>query len=247
MTFVGALLSVHPFGKHQYRLPVAPGEDAFGGLVPGHPFGGEVLAGREAHRHPPGQLEAEYMLGIPRDARRIAMPPFRIDFVDVLKFPVFEHMTARVDPGFLGDFTDRRVAQRFSLVLASRDRLPESRVVGALEQQHLELPGMDHDERRDRDLGGHATRMREETSPVPLNHACGMSRERCFASGVPAPSTAMMPMSAAKSRCRRSRMSVIARSSEAPRSIASEIARAASVRITNSPVPVADAATLRDA
>src|SRR5262249_32402190 len=142
---------------------------------------------------------------------------------------------------------DRRIAQGFALVLAARDRLPESGMVGALEQQHVQLRRMDHDERRDRDLVRHATRMREETSPVPLNQACGMSRERCFASGVPALSTAMMPMSAAKSRWRRSRMSDIARSSEAPRSIASEIARAASVRITNSPVPVAEAATVRDA
>ena len=39
----------------------------------------------------------------------------------------------------------------------------------------------------------------------------------------------------------------MARSSVAPRSTASEIARVASERITYSPVPVAEAATCRDA
>ena len=44
--------------------------------------------GVERHRHRRGHLEREHVLGVVRRARRIAMPPLRIDLVDVRHVPV---------------------------------------------------------------------------------------------------------------------------------------------------------------
>src|SRR5438045_984815 len=206
-----------------------------------------MLAGGDLHgkrlRHP----QPENVLRIVRYARRIAMPPYRIDFVDVLQVPVGKLVAPGFEPRFFANFADGGLPQALALVLATRHRLPEPRMVRSLEEEHLERGRMDHDQRRHRNLGCAQARIRETISPVPSKNAWGMSRVRCAATVAPSRSTAMNPTSA--SNCFPSRPSIarIASASVAPCSTASEIVRVASVRSTNSPVPVAEAATWADA
>src|SRR3569832_1371191 len=50
----------------------------------------DMFARRQPHRDLARHLQAEHMLGIMRDLRRIAMPPYRIDLVHVRKLPIAE-------------------------------------------------------------------------------------------------------------------------------------------------------------
>src|SRR6185436_14598069 len=202
-----------------------------------------MLARLEAHGNPLRHAQPEYVLGIVRDARRVTVAPYGIDFVHVLQVPVLERVAGGVDAGFLEDLPDRRVAQGLALVLAAGDRLPEAGMIGALQQQHLERGRVDHHQRRDRNLHRplQPTRMRATTSESPSKKAWGMSRVRWAATVEPWRSTAMKPTSASKERPSWSRSARIAPASVSPCSTLSESARVARVRITNSPVPVAEA------
>src|SRR5512132_3287451 len=122
------------FWKLQYGVAIAPGKDALGGLPPRQPLRGEVLARRQGHRHPPRNPQAEHVLGVEGHSRREAVPPYRIDFPDVAKVPVGELAAGGVDAGLLAHLANRGLAQALALVLAARDRLPITGVVGTLEQ-----------------------------------------------------------------------------------------------------------------
>src|SRR5258706_11630089 len=87
--------------KHQNGLPVAPREYALGRLAPRQPLRRQVLARGEPHRQGPGNLEAEHMLGIVRDALVFAEEPYGIDFVNVLQVPRFEAIEAGGGARFL--------------------------------------------------------------------------------------------------------------------------------------------------
>src|SRR5205085_5936260 len=132
-----------PFAQHPYRLAVAPREHLFRGLSPAQPAGAQVLAGRHPHLDVARHREPEDVLGIVGHARRVAVPPHRIDFVDVLQVPSLEAVPVGVDARLLGHLADRGIAQALAGILAAGDRLPEARAVGALEQQHLERGGVD--------------------------------------------------------------------------------------------------------
>ena len=60
--------------------------------------------------------------------------------------------TVRVQSRFLAHFALRRLDEGFTLILAAGHRLPEPRTIGALEQQHLQIRGMNHYQHRDRYL-----------------------------------------------------------------------------------------------
>src|SRR5205085_2756862 len=144
------------------------------------------LAGRHPHLDVAWHREPEDVLGVVGHARGIALPPYRIDFVDVLQVPRLEAVFPRIDAGFLGHLAHRGLLERLARVLAAGDGLPEAGPIGALEQQDLELHGVDDDERRDRNLesrGAHATRMRAVISASALKYAWGMSRVRWLATG----------------------------------------------------------------
>src|SRR5690349_11108367 len=187
------------------------------------------------------------MLGVVGHARCIAVPPYRIDFVDVLQVPCLERAGRRIDARFLGHFPASRLLEGLPFVLAAGDRLPEARVVRALEQQHPELRGVDHHEGGDRDLVGAQTRARALTCESPENQPWGMSRVRCCATALPSRSTAMMPTSASNIVPISARTARTASARGSPRSTRSETARVESRRITYSPVPVAEAATWLEA
>mmetsp|Transcript_59425 Transcript_59425/g.140451 ORF Transcript_59425/g.140451 Transcript_59425/m.140451 type:complete len:206 (-) Transcript_59425:710-1327(-) len=97
------------------------------------------------------------MLGVARDARRIAVPPVRIDVVDVGELPVRQHAAERVDieAGLLQHLTARRLGRRLiRAVQRAGHALPVARVVGPLDQQHLQVGRVDDDEDRFGDLEG---------------------------------------------------------------------------------------------
>ena len=61
--------------------------------------------------------QAEDVLGVARDARRVAVLPARVDVVDVFPVPVARPASAAIDPGLFGHFADgsecvRRLVQR---------------------------------------------------------------------------------------------------------------------------------------
>src|SRR5262249_55581006 len=111
-------------GKPQDSLAVAPGEDTLGGLPPRQPLRGEVLGGLEAHRQRFRDFQPEDVFGVVRDTLRIAVTPYRIDFVDVLQVPRFEAVAAGIDSRLFAHLANRGVAKLLSRVLASGDRLP---------------------------------------------------------------------------------------------------------------------------
>ena len=55
----------------------------------------------ERHVEAPGQPQAEDVLGVVGDARRVAVPPDGVDLVDVADVPVGERVTRRVDARLL--------------------------------------------------------------------------------------------------------------------------------------------------
>src|SRR5215510_13945697 len=100
-------MSALSFGKHQDRLAIAPREDLVGGLAPRQPRCRQVLARLEAHVQRRRYLEPEHVLGVVRDARRVAVAPYGIDFEDVLQVPLLELVALRLDARLLSDFADR--------------------------------------------------------------------------------------------------------------------------------------------
>src|SRR5688500_1390023 len=136
------------------------------------------------------------MLGVVGDPGGVAVAPYGIDFVNVPQVPSLQVARRGDDAGLLAHLAQRRLLERLALVLAAGHRLPEPGVVGALEQQHLEVGVVHHDQRGDRDLVRAQTRARAATGASPQNQAWGMSRVRCWATACPWRSTAMMPTSA---------------------------------------------------
>ena len=95
------------------------------------------------------------MLGVVRHARRIAMPPDRINFVNIGDGPVAQLRGRGRNAGFLHHLAQRRLQQRLvRRIFGAGDALPETGVVGALDQQHLQLRRVDHDQHRLGDFEG---------------------------------------------------------------------------------------------
>src|SRR5215211_9562289 len=100
----------------------------------------QMLARRKGDGNSRRYFESENMLVVLRCSRRIAMLPLRKDLEYVRNAPV-AHATVCtcIDSRFFGELADRRVRKRFTGLNASRHRLPMVRIVGALDQQYLEL------------------------------------------------------------------------------------------------------------
>ena len=90
------------------------------------------------------------MLDVVRDAGRVAVPPLRENLEGVGDLPVVEALGRRNDAGFFGDFAACRVDQPLVVLLAAGHRLPETGVLGAFEQQHVERRRINDDEDGDR-------------------------------------------------------------------------------------------------
>lgn len=93
--------------------------------------------------------DAKDVLGVARDAGRIAVPPGRVDFVDVGEVPVAQHDAAAVgdDAGFFEQLARGGVDQRFVKgIEGAGDRLPEAWTVGPLDEQYFQVGRVDHDQ-----------------------------------------------------------------------------------------------------
>ena len=92
------------------------------------------------------QAQRETALSVVRDARRVAVPPARIDAVDALVVEVDQATeVGRPKAGFLRDLAGSCLGKRFAFVLRSGDLLPEAGVVSALNQQRLTVVSEDDD------------------------------------------------------------------------------------------------------
>src|SRR5688500_2991296 len=107
------------------------------------------------------------MLGIVRHAGRIAMAPLLVDLEAVDHVPALELAAGRIDASLLHHFARGGDVQGLiGAIERTGDRLPESRTRRALEQQHLERCGVDHDKHRDRQLVAHRSRCRLASASV---------------------------------------------------------------------------------
>src|SRR5436190_1245219 len=138
-----------PSRQGEDRVAVGPGDGERGGLAPGQPFAAQVLGGVERDRKRLGQREAEDVLEVVRDPRRVAALVLLEDLEAVLDSPVAQIVAGRIQAGLLAHLADRGVAKGLRLVReAARDRLPESLPAGALHHQHPQVRGVDHHEHR---------------------------------------------------------------------------------------------------
>ena len=107
-----------------------------------------VLARIERHVPFVRDCEREYMLGILRRARRVAMAPTRIDLINVRLLPiVYAAVGTRIDGGFFQKFSRRGIAQRLAGFLTARHRLPVARKISALQEQDAQVRSVDQNQR----------------------------------------------------------------------------------------------------
>ncbi|KAG0298069.1 hypothetical protein BGZ96_002962 [Linnemannia gamsii] len=94
------------------------------------------------------------MLGVMRDILRVAMAPDRVNWIGNLPVPIDQRSkwhwrTADDNTRFLKHFTSGRFIECFLLMISrASHRLPETWVVGTLDEQHLKLGGVDNNEGR---------------------------------------------------------------------------------------------------
>ena len=124
-----------------------------GCLTEGQPQMRRMLARRERDFEAVRHEQAELVLGVARHALGIAMPPFadrcRIRCGDASRAGdrCGTSFAADDDSRLLGHFARGRLDERFvDAVFRARHRLPEARVIGAFDDQHVELGRMDDDE-----------------------------------------------------------------------------------------------------
>ena len=100
-------------------------------------FGASVTSRRSRNPQP------EDMLGIVRDAGRVAVAPDRVDLVDVRHLPIGELVVRRIDPRLLADFANGGLDEALARFLASGDALPEARMIRSLDEEHVEFRRVD--------------------------------------------------------------------------------------------------------
>src|SRR5512139_1741754 len=129
------------------RPGVGPGEAGIRGIAPRQPAVARVLRRGQDGIETLRDAESKDMLRIMRNAGRVTLAPLCVDLVPVNEVPVVERIGRECESGFLGDLAHAGRAQRFvGRGPAPGDRLPEPRVIGALEQQNVERARVDHDE-----------------------------------------------------------------------------------------------------
>lgn len=156
----------------QHRLRIRRRKALVRRLAPRQPQVGRVLTRRERDRRLTWHGQAKHKLGILRHPRRIAVPPDRVDFIDVGKMPVAQAMrgdeggccygwsidpgiiaTADNDAGFFCHFAPCGLKQGFvDQILGTGHRLPIARRIGPFNQQHFQCRGMDYHQHRFRDF-----------------------------------------------------------------------------------------------
>src|SRR4051794_14532535 len=111
-----------------------------------------MLARRDAHGNRRADLQAKNMLGVLGHSRRIAPAPLRKNFVAMLKLPIPQPVFRGVESGFLSELAHCGLFQCLAFALTARHRLPETGMIGTLEQQNFELRRVDDHQDRDRNL-----------------------------------------------------------------------------------------------
>lgn len=92
-----------------------------------------------------GNTDAEYVLQIGGDARRVTIAPKRKNFKTVTCLPRSERQAVRGETGFFPKFPQGRLLGRFPRLQTAGNGLPIVDVAGTLKQQHLKIGRMDDD------------------------------------------------------------------------------------------------------
>ena len=127
------------------------GEAARGRLAERQPRMVDMLARRQRHVDAMRHAQAEPVLDVARDARGVAVQVLRIDRVFDLVAPVDERTGRHVrradrDAGLFDHFARGGERERLvERVLRAGHRLPEIRLVGTLDHEHIEVGRVDHD------------------------------------------------------------------------------------------------------
>ncbi len=153
----------------QYRGAIRPGKYFLGRLAIWQPDKVEMLTRMYGHRIGLRYAEPEYVLGIMCDARTVAMPPFLENLELVLQVPVGQRVLARVDPGFLPHLALGRISGKLVGVKTARHRLPIAWMVGAFEQQDLQVRCVDDDENGNRNFIG---ALQSQSAIADTNSCC---------------------------------------------------------------------------
>ena len=107
----------------------------------------QMLAWRQRDGNSCRNFEPEHVLGVLRCPRWITMPPLREDLEYVRKVPVAHApVGGGIDSRLLGELAHGGIVQRFTDLDTSRHRLPMVGVIGALDQQHIEIGRVNDDE-----------------------------------------------------------------------------------------------------
>lgn len=107
----------------------------------------EVFARVKPWLEPLLQTASENMLRIMRNTGRVPMGPLFVDGKTMAEVPVIELVRLQHEPRFLGHFPNARRAQRFvHRYSAAGHALPESRMIGTLQQKHFECERVDHNQ-----------------------------------------------------------------------------------------------------
>ena len=134
-----------------------------GGLPPWAPLKSCVFARREHGIETRDHGEPEHMLRIMRNARCVAVTPMWIDSVPIHVAPVAVVAGHCHQPGFFFHFPRARGGERLIRRRpASGHRLPETGMIRALEQQHLERRRVDDHQHRLRNLVRHRRRLKRQ-------------------------------------------------------------------------------------
>lgn len=102
-----------------------------------------VLCNGQTHGYWLGDAEAEDVLQIVRDTWGVALPPEWQDLEVIADVPLAERGGRSDEPGFFFQLTECSLAGRFSFFQAAGDRLPVTGVAGTLNQQNLQIWGVD--------------------------------------------------------------------------------------------------------
>ena len=131
--------------QHQHRFCVGWRKTCVCCSAVRQPLERRVLCRAQAHHGVGRNAQTENMLGVAGYTRGIAVPPSRINFVNVCYPPIPELVGICINAGFFLDFAGSGVLKRFvQKISGACHTLPKTGVVCTLDQQHIKSWRVNH-------------------------------------------------------------------------------------------------------